>query len=135
MKGPHTLRERLPSCPASRAWAACTHTIVHSVADTCRLLMQRCTNRCVCLSPITCQACLTCHGIHGAALRRWEKRQIFERLDELKEQIEAATAIICKGLLDSADVVGVTCTGAAGPELQHFAFDMVVIDEGSQASE
>jgi superfamily I DNA and/or RNA helicase len=73
--------------------------------------------------------------MHGAAVCRWERRELFERLDELKEQIETATAKICKELLDSADVVGVTCTGAAGPELQHFAFDMVVIDEGSQASE
>lgn len=66
---------------------------------------------------------------------RWERREIYERLDELKADIETATAEICRELLNSADVVGVTCTGAAGPELQHFAFDMVVIDEGSQASE
>jgi superfamily I DNA and/or RNA helicase len=38
-------------------------------------------------------------------------------------------------LLAAADVVGVTCTGAAGRELADAAFDMVVIDEGSQASE
>lgn len=68
-------------------------------------------------------------------LCRWERREIYERLDELNEEIKAATDAICRELLDAADVVGVTCTGAAGPELQHFAFDMVVIDEGSQASE
>lgn len=67
--------------------------------------------------------------------RRWERREAYERLDELQEQIQAATDAICRELLDSADVVGVTCTGAAGPELQDVAFDMVVIDEGSQASE
>lgn len=38
-------------------------------------------------------------------------------------------------LLAAADVVGVTCTGAAGPELADAAFDMAVMDEGSQASE
>ena len=60
---------------------------------------------------------------------------MYERLDELREEIEAATKKVCSDLLEAADVVGVTCTGAAGPELGHFAFDMVVIDEGSQASE
>lgn len=42
---------------------------------------------------------------------------------------------ITQQLLAEAEVVGVTCTGAAGPELAGAAFDMVVIDEGSQASE
>jgi superfamily I DNA and/or RNA helicase len=60
---------------------------------------------------------------------------VFERLDELRAKIKKATDAIVRRLLDSADVVGVTCTGAAGPELQHFAFDLVIIDEGSQASE
>jgi len=68
-------------------------------------------------------------------LCRWERRQIFERLDELREDIDSATEKTCSHLLDAADVVGVTCTGAAGPELAGFAFDLVVIDEGSQASE
>jgi superfamily I DNA and/or RNA helicase len=67
--------------------------------------------------------------------RSWERREAYERLDELKSKIELATNRICRDLLDSADVVGVTCTGAAGPELQHVAFDMVIIDEGSQAHE
>jgi superfamily I DNA and/or RNA helicase len=67
--------------------------------------------------------------------RRWERRDVYTRLDELQVLIKKATDAIVRRLLDSADVVGVTCTGAAGPELQHFAFDMVVIDEGSQASE
>lgn len=66
---------------------------------------------------------------------RWERREVYERLDELQALIKAATDAICRRLLDSADVVGVTCTGAVGPELQHITFDMVVLDEGSQASE
>lgn len=47
----------------------------------------------------------------------WERREAYNRLDELKVEIEKATNKICRDLLDSADVVGVTCTGAAGPEL------------------
>lgn len=66
---------------------------------------------------------------------RWERAKIYQRLDELQEEIAATTDVIRRELLEAADVVGVTCTGAAGRELQEFAFDMVVIDEGSQASE
>lgn len=62
-------------------------------------------------------------------------REIYKRLDELRELLDVARAKVCTELLESAEVVGVTCTGAAGPELANFSFDMVVIDEGSQASE
>jgi superfamily I DNA and/or RNA helicase len=66
---------------------------------------------------------------------RWERRQLYKELDKLRAEIDAVTRKLCAELLEQADVVGVTCTGAAGPELQHMAFDMVVLDEGSQASE
>lgn len=60
---------------------------------------------------------------------------MYERLDELRAKIKAETSKVTQQLLAEADVVGVTCTGAAGPEIADFAFDMVIIDEGSQASE
>lgn len=60
---------------------------------------------------------------------------MYERLDALTARIKRETARVTQRLLAEADVVGVTCTGAAGPELADVAFDMVIIDEGSQASE
>lgn len=66
---------------------------------------------------------------------RWERFEIYQRLDELQAEIEETTDATRRELLEAADVVGVICTGAAGRELQEFAFDLVVIDEGSQASE
>lgn len=47
----------------------------------------------------------------AACPRSSERYEIFQRLDELNEEVGKATKEIRKALLDAADVVGVTCTG------------------------
>jgi superfamily I DNA and/or RNA helicase len=40
-----------------------------------------------------------------------------------------------RGLLAAADVVGATCVGSGGSELQGQRFALVIMDEASQATE
>lgn len=56
-------------------------------------------------------------------------------LDKLRDMERRLVREVRRQLLAAVDVVGTTCTGAGGPELRDQSFDLVIIDEGSQASE
>jgi len=66
---------------------------------------------------------------------RYEFYELRNELDELRDLERTCKEALRHSLLASADVVGATCTGAGGPELAGETFGLVIMDEGSQASE
>ncbi|GFH26742.1 AAA domain-containing protein, partial [Haematococcus lacustris] len=56
------------------------------------------------------------------------KNAVQGSIDCLKDKIQ-------RGIISGSEVVCCTCIGAGGPELKGFSFPLLVLDEGSQASE
>lgn len=77
------------------------------------------------------------HDLH----RRWLRAGRSERYDlrkeqkQLREEQRTLEHAIVQGLLDTADVVLATTTGAGDPVLQGRTFDLAVVDEAAQAFE
>ncbi|MBK8097082.1 MAG: AAA family ATPase [Planctomycetes bacterium] len=67
--------------------------------------------------------------------RRDERRQLRDELKRLRREDRDLEAAIARGLVDGADVVLATLTGAADMLLSERTFDRVVIDEAAQALE
>ncbi|KAJ9523939.1 hypothetical protein QJQ45_022419 [Haematococcus lacustris] len=59
---------------------------------------------------------------------RSDKREVQAAIDDLKDRIRL-------DIISESGVVCCTCIGAGGPELEGFNFPLLVLDEGSQASE
>ncbi|GFH20726.1 DNA helicase, partial [Haematococcus lacustris] len=57
-----------------------------------------------------------------------DKREVQAAIDDLKDRIRL-------DIISESGVVCCTCIGAGGPELEGFNFPLLVLDEGSQASE
>ncbi len=75
------------------------------------------------------------HQPYLFAASRDRRQYLRAQLDLECSNLDDRLAVIEGQLLDAADVVGATCTGAGGPDLRHMTFDLVIMDEGSQCSE
>lgn len=66
---------------------------------------------------------------------RSERKQLYQEVKQLRKDFRAREKLVVKELIQSADVVLSTLNGAAAKNLWGEKFDVVIIDEATQALE
>jgi DNA polymerase alpha-associated DNA helicase A len=66
---------------------------------------------------------------------RSERKQLYQEIKQLRKDFRAREKLVVKELIQSANVVLSTLNGAAAKNLWGEKFDVVIIDEATQALE
>ncbi|KXN82375.1 DNA polymerase alpha-associated DNA helicase A [Leucoagaricus sp. SymC.cos] len=74
-------------------------------------------------------------GSKGKAPRGAERKKLWEEVKALRKEYRQREGGVVKSVLSEAQVVLATCHTSGGRQLQNYEFDVVIIDEATQALE